>query len=35
MNYAVALQMDPIEDIDISTDSTFAIALEGQARGHT
>ncbi len=35
MNFAVALQMDPIEEVDISTDSTFAIALEGQARGHT
>ena len=34
MNFAVALQMDPIEDVDISADSTFAIALEGQARGH-
>ena len=34
MTLAVAIQMDPIEQIDIYTDSTFAIALEGQARGH-
>jgi glutathione synthase len=26
--------MDPIERIDIGGDSTFALALEGQARGH-
>src|ERR1700758_2629542 len=31
----VAIQMDPIDRIDISGDSTFALALEGQARGHT
>src|ERR1700710_236220 len=31
----VAIQMDPIERIDISGDSTFALALEAQARGHT
>ncbi len=30
----IAIQMDPIEKIDISGDSTFALALEGQARGH-
>ncbi len=30
----IAIQMDPIETIDISGDSTFALALEGQARGH-
>jgi len=30
----VAIQMDPIERIDIDGDSTFALALEGQARGH-
>lgn len=34
MGFMVAIQMDPIENIDISADSTFAIALEGQARGH-
>ena len=31
----VAIQMDPIERIDISGDSTFAMALEAQARGHS
>jgi len=30
----VAIQMDPIDRIDIRGDSTFALALEGQARGH-
>jgi glutathione synthase len=34
MPLTVAIQMDPIERIDISGDSTFALALEGQARGH-
>ena len=30
----VAVQMDPIEAIDIGGDSTFALMLEAQARGH-
>jgi len=30
----VAIQMDPIERIDIAGDSTFALALEAQNRGH-
>ncbi len=34
MPLAVAIQMDPIETIDIDADSTFALALEAQARGH-
>lgn len=34
MSLAVAIQMDPIERIDINADSTFALALEAQARGH-
>jgi len=34
MSLAVAIQMDPIEAIDIAADSSFAIALEAQARGH-
>src|ERR1700685_2252464 len=34
MALQVAIQMDPIERIDIAGDSTFALALEGQARGH-
>jgi glutathione synthase len=35
MSLAVAIQMDPIETIDIDVDSTFALALEAQRRGHT
>lgn len=31
---AVAVQMDPIEKIDITGDSTFALLLEAQRRGH-
>src|ERR1700744_4976988 len=34
MALTVAIQMDPIERIDIAGDSTFALALEAQARGH-
>ena len=34
MSLAVAIQMDPIERIDIHADSTFVLALEGQRRGH-
>lgn len=34
MSLAVAIQMDPIDAIDINGDSTFALALEAQARGH-
>jgi len=30
----VAIQMDPIEGVNIHGDSTFALALAGQARGH-
>lgn len=32
---AVALQMDHVTGIDIDADSTFALALEAQRRGHT
>jgi glutathione synthase len=35
MALTVAIQMDPIERIDIGGDSTFALALEAQARGHS
>ncbi|MBL4741180.1 MAG: glutathione synthase [Sneathiella sp.] len=35
MSLAVAIQMDPIEDVDINGDSTFVLALEAQERGHT
>ena len=34
MSLKVAIQMDPIGAIDIDADSTFAIALEAQQRGH-
>ena len=30
----VAVQMDPIAGINIDADSTFALMLEAQARGH-
>ena len=35
MNLRVAVQMDPIESINIDADSTFALMLEAQARGHS
>ena len=35
MSLKVAIQMDPIDVIDISADSTFVMALEAQARGHS
>jgi glutathione synthase len=35
MALTVAIQMDPIEKIDIGGDSTFALALEAQNRGHS
>ncbi|GLQ35001.1 glutathione synthetase [Amylibacter marinus] len=35
MNLSVAIQMDPIEPIDIAADSTFRIMEEAQARGHS
>ena len=34
MSLSVAIQMDPIDRIDISGDSTFVLALEAQRRGH-
>ena len=34
MSLRVAVQMDPIESINIAGDSTFALMLEAQARGH-
>ncbi|HUN46159.1 MAG TPA: glutathione synthase [Stellaceae bacterium] len=34
MGLAVAIQMDPIESVNIDADSTFVLALEAQARGH-
>jgi glutathione synthase len=35
MKLNVAVQMDPISSIDISGDSTFAMMLEAQRRGHS
>ena len=35
MSLTIAIQMDPIESIDIDADSTFVIALEAQRRGHS
>ena len=34
MNLRVAVQMDPLENINISGDSTFALMLSAQQRGH-
>ena len=34
MALTVAVQMDPVEKIDIAGDSTFALMLEAQKRGH-
>ena len=34
MSLNVAIQMDPIDSIDIAGDSTFVLALEAQRRGH-
>lgn len=34
MSLTVAIQMDPLEQINISGDSTFALMLAAQARGH-
>ncbi|MBO0749774.1 MAG: glutathione synthase [Porphyrobacter sp.] len=35
MSLRVAVQMDPIESINIAGDSSFALMLSAQARGHT
>jgi glutathione synthase len=34
MGLAVAIQMDPVETINIDGDTSFVLALEAQARGH-
>jgi glutathione synthase len=34
MSLSVAVQMDPIQSVDIAGDSTFALMLEAQRRGH-
>ena len=31
----IAFQMDPIESVNIDADSSFRIAEEAQARGHS
>ncbi|MCK0169467.1 glutathione synthase [Aliiroseovarius sp. S1123] len=35
MSLKVAIQMDPIDHVDINADSSFRIAEEAQARGHS
>ncbi len=35
MSLRVAVQMDPVERINIETDSTFMMMMEAQARGHS
>jgi len=35
MGMAIAIQMDPVESIDITGDTSFALALEAQSRGHS
>jgi len=35
MSLKVAIQMDPIQSVDIDGDSTFVLALEAQSRGHS
>ena len=33
-NLSFAIQMDPVSGLDIASDSTFALGLEAQSRGH-
>ena len=35
MGLKVAIQMDPIGSVDVDADSTFRLALEAEARGHS
>ncbi len=35
MSLTVAIQMDPIQGINIKTDSSFMLAMEAQTRGHS
>jgi glutathione synthase len=35
MSLIVAVQMDPLERINVASDSTFALMLEAKARGHS
>ena len=34
MSLKIAVQMDPVQRINIKGDSTFALLLEAQKRGH-
>ena len=34
-HFKIAIQMDPLESINIKTDSTYILALEAQKRGHS
>jgi len=34
MSLHVAIQMDPIDNLDIIGDTSFALGLEAQERGH-
>ncbi|MEC9432968.1 MAG: glutathione synthase [Pseudomonadota bacterium] len=35
MSLSIAIQMDPIQSVDINADTTFRMAEEAQARGHS
>ena len=35
MALRIAVQMDPLESVNIDADSTFAMMLEAQRRGHS
>ena len=34
MKLKIAVQMDPISDVDMNGDTSFRLAEEGQKRGH-
>ena len=34
MSLKIAVQMDPVQRINVEGDSTFALLLEAQKRGH-
>lgn len=35
VSLSIAIQMDPVGSIDITGDTSFALGLEAQSRGHT
>jgi len=35
MSLSIAIQMDPVETLQIAGDTTFALGLEAQKRGHS